>query len=623
MNEIVGQNVRRVGRYEVLDEIGHGGMATVHKAHDPVLERHVALKVLHPHLRGTPEARTRFAREAKAVARLRHPNVLEVYDFGDAEADESFLAAELLTGPTLKEWVLAHPRLCAELGVALAIEIGEALAAAHAAGIVHRDVKPENVLLHQNASLKLTDFGIAHLVDAHSFTATGQVIGSPGHMAPEIVQGGEACVATDVFSFGTVLYFLLTGALPFTGRNPHQLLFRVLELEYPDPLRIEPAIGAELREIVVRTMAKEPAERPTSMRLLVDELRAYLAARGFPDSSVLAREALADPVAASARLRPLAVRAELALGEADEKAGDTMGALAHYDRALALEPGRADVLDRVGRVGRASSEHRRVVAVGLALGLLGLTVLAAGFFVSREAAPSEAARRGGASPAASRLTARGPGSEGAELRPAPTTETTEAADPTELAPSASTSGQAETRVDAGPSAQGREPSRAHAEPRVSVGAPRMVVFRPEPQNVAIAIDDGPARPFGPSFRGAPLAPGSHRIRIIPGTACCETLAFSLEVQPGTTPLLVARSLAFRPSRVYVVSPVPADVSVEIAGSVVGRGRTRALVPVPMRDLESPARIVVTAEGYRGYTGEVRLRAGEIAQASATLEPIAP
>ena len=192
-------------------------MATVYRARDTVLDRDVALKVLHPHLRGAPEARARFQREAKTVARLRHPNVLDVYDFGEDAGSEAYLATELLTGPTLKEWVQTHSRLGAELAVALAIQIGEGLAAAHDSGIVHRDVKPENVLLHERRVLKLTDFGIAHLVDANTFTATGQVIGSPGHMAPEIVQGGEASVATDMFSFGTVLYFLLTGTLPLYG----------------------------------------------------------------------------------------------------------------------------------------------------------------------------------------------------------------------------------------------------------------------------------------------------------------------------------------------------------------------------------------------------------------------
>lgn len=151
----------------------------------------------------------------------------------------------------------------------------------------------------------------------------------------------------------------------------------------------------------------------------------------------------------------------------------------------------------------------------------------------------------------------------------------------------------------------------------------MVVFRPQPQNVSIAIDDGPARAFGPSFRGDALTPGPHRIQIVPGTECCEPLAFTLDVSEGSTPLVVARSLSFRPARVYVVSPVPADVVVEIEGTVVARGRSRELVRVPMGDLEAAGRIVVTAEGYRGYTGPVRLRAGEVAQASATLSAAPP
>jgi hypothetical protein len=601
---------RRIGRYDIDAEIGHGGMATVYRARDSVLDRDIALKVLHPHLRGAPEARGRFHREAKTVARLRHPNVLDVYDFGegDESTSEAYLAAELLTGPTLKEWVQTHARLGAEIAVALAIQIGEGLAAAHDASIVHRDVKPENVLLHERRVLKLTDFGIAHLVDAHTFTATGQVIGSPGHMAPEIVQGGEASVATDMFSFGTVLYFLLTGALPFTGKNPHQLLFRILEVEYVDPLRIEPAIGAELRAIVVSTLAKDPAERPVSMRVLLDQLHAFLRARGFDDESALAAEGLADPAAATARVRPLAVRAELALGEAAERSRDTMGALAHYDRALALEPGRADVLERVRRAGQGDrSSAFRVAGAGLAA--LGALALVLAFVSTMKNPPASGATNVRNDDAAQPIGAR-------RFIVAPSAPPSSTRIPEGIVMSAQP--PTSPRVAPPPAAP---PPVAAARPRNL--PPRMVTFRPDPQNVTISIDDGPPHEFGPSFRGAELSPGAHRVRMVAGTDCCEALAFTLDVAEGTTPLIVARHLPFRASRVYVVSSVPADVVVEVDGQVVARGRTRELLRVPMQSLESGGRIVVTAEGHHGYTSSVRLRAGEVAQATASLALATP
>src|SRR5210317_776114 len=253
--------LRKLEKYEVLDEIGHGGMATVYRARDSSLDRFVALKVLHPHLQRTSEARARFTREAKSVARLRHPHILEIYDYSGEASDETYIAAELLTGPTLKDFVLEHKEVPAEIAACIALQLAEALGAAHAKGIIHRDVKPENVLIHQDRCVKLTDFGIAYMVDTHTFTATGQILGSPGHMAPEQVEGSTCDARSDVFSLGTVLYFCSTGRLPFVGRNPHHLLKLLLGGEYPDPLRLHPAIGAELAAIMQKALARDPADR--------------------------------------------------------------------------------------------------------------------------------------------------------------------------------------------------------------------------------------------------------------------------------------------------------------------------------------------------------------------------
>jgi len=246
--------LRRLGKYELLDEIGHGGMATVYRARDAKLDRLVAIKVLHPHLQKAPEARVRFTREAQSVAKLEHPHIVQVYDYSGEDSDESFIAAELLTGPTLKRFAEDHPEIPPEIAACMGLQIARALGAAHARGIVHRDVKPENVMLHERRLVKLTDFGIAQMVDSQSFTATGQILGSPGHMAPEQIEGGDVDARTDLFSLGTVLYFLAVGRLPFTGRNPHQVLKRIVDGEVADPLRIRPALGAPLRAIILKAL---------------------------------------------------------------------------------------------------------------------------------------------------------------------------------------------------------------------------------------------------------------------------------------------------------------------------------------------------------------------------------
>ncbi|MCA9580752.1 MAG: serine/threonine protein kinase, partial [Myxococcales bacterium] len=146
--------LRKLSKYEILDEIGHGGMATVFRGRDSRLDRPVAVKILHPHLQSAPEARARFTREARSVARLHHPNILEIYDNSDESSEESYIVTELLTGPTLKAFVEKTGPMPAEIAAAFTAEIAQALGAAHDANIVHRDVKPENVLIHEQRTVK-------------------------------------------------------------------------------------------------------------------------------------------------------------------------------------------------------------------------------------------------------------------------------------------------------------------------------------------------------------------------------------------------------------------------------------------------------------------------------------
>jgi serine/threonine protein kinase len=247
-------------------------MATVYRARDRRLGREVAVKIIHRHLRENKEVGQRFASEARAVAKVKHPGVVEVYDVSEDESDERYLVVELVRGKTLRQLLTDEQNLPPEVAAAIGIELGQALDHAHGLGVIHRDVKPENVLLrtlpegrtsgeYTEKLVKLTDFGIAKLLDAQGVTSTGQVLGSPAHMAPEQIEGGDVSARSDVFGLGVLLYECMVGKLPFDGKNPAQVLRRVLDGAFTPAERARPTIGSGLGAIVDRALAKDAKDR--------------------------------------------------------------------------------------------------------------------------------------------------------------------------------------------------------------------------------------------------------------------------------------------------------------------------------------------------------------------------
>jgi len=356
--------LRRIGRYDVLGELGQGGMAVVYRAHDPQLERDVAIKVLHPHLARDEESRARFAREARAAARLRHPNIVEVYEFSEAQDTRSYLVTEILEGPTLRRFVELHPDVPAEVAAAMGIVLCNALACAHRQGVIHRDVKPDNLML-QGGVLKLTDFGIAHVVDAREMTATGQVLGSPAHMAPEQIEGSRVDARTDVFATGTVLYALTAGRLPFDGSNAHALLRKILDGEFADPLRVAPKVGHRFAAILRQAMARIPDDRFASADALRAALEDFVAEVGWTAPEVELRRYFADPEGFSTTLRASLMEMLPRRGEAARALGDLPGAMGYFNRALALDPGNPRVLLLLRSAARRRQLLRRLRAFGL------------------------------------------------------------------------------------------------------------------------------------------------------------------------------------------------------------------------------------------------------------------
>jgi serine/threonine-protein kinase len=264
-------------RYELEELVGTGGMSTVFRAHDRQLERRVAIKILHEHYAADPEYLERFRREARAVARLSHPNIVTVIDRGD-DGGRQYIVFEHVEGENLKELVVRSGRLPVRRALELALDVADGLAFAHDHGLVHRDVKPQNVLLSREGEVKVTDFGIARSLHMdHGVTQTGTVLGTGEYLAPEQASGKPVSPATDVYSLGVVLWELLAGDVPFVGENFVAVALRHVNEPPPSLRERRPDVTPRLEAAVERALAKDPGRRFPSMAAFATELRACLA----------------------------------------------------------------------------------------------------------------------------------------------------------------------------------------------------------------------------------------------------------------------------------------------------------------------------------------------------------
>jgi serine/threonine-protein kinase len=536
-------------KYELVEEIGHGGMATVYRARDKRLDRDVAVKIIHRHLRENPEVTKRFAGEARAVAKVKHPNIVEVYDVSDEREEERYLVVELVRGTTLRKLLQVNGNIPAEVAAALTIEIASGLDHAHKQGVIHRDIKPENVLVElpsttrvkreslettsdaRVARIKITDFGIAKLLDVQGVTSTGQVLGSPAHMAPEQIEGGDVTIRSDVFGLGVLLYECVVGKLPFDGKNPAQVLRKVLDGKFTPADRARPTVGADFSRIVDKALAHDQNERYESVEQFGLALKAELDRLGFDDPRRELAEYLVDPASYSKAYEERVVARLVERGRAARKARDVQRAAAEFNRALAFRPDNVELLRQVSGLARAQRLRRALTRAGaVAAACIGVGSIA--YAVTRELKERQV------DPVA-------PNAKTTTPRVSPPIQAERATVPT-AAPSGRT--RAYEKVRAGDRRRGVAEAPRRVEAEQTGKATRDVKIQVNPADTIVKIDGvRQANVFGLTF---PLTVGTHEFEFVPGNEkCCEgPVVKQVQIVAGSDVYFVRGDLKLKPAK---------------------------------------------------------------------------
>jgi serine/threonine-protein kinase len=335
------------GRYEILDKLGEGAMGVVYRARDANLGRVVALKMLSADLGAEEELHQRFQREAEAIGRLSHPNIVTVYDVGEASG-QLYMAMELLEGDDLRSLIEKRAAIGLADRVRILVQICDGLAYAHSRGVVHRDIKPANILVGSDGRVKILDFGLARVSARSTITRRGVILGTPDYMAPEQAMGKGVDRRSDVFSAGAVFYEFLTLEKPFKGKTLHAVLYQIIS-DDPEPvLTLNPEVPVRLAAVVHRMLKKDADQRYGAMEEVARDLsEMHTALRRSAGRSTL--PVAAPPVSDEARAR---VRDRVAQGRALLEAGDADRAMAEMKEALRLDPTSDDAAELLWRAGR-------------------------------------------------------------------------------------------------------------------------------------------------------------------------------------------------------------------------------------------------------------------------------
>lgn len=536
-----------LGRYQILATLGHGAMATVFRARDTQLGRDVAIKVMGLMHAARGGAGERFRREAHAVAALKHAGIVEIYDFADAtEETPSYIVAELISGPTLRQLLESRGgRLLPEIAALIAIPLAEALAVAHARGVVHRDVKPDNVMIETaagSARVVLTDFGVAHITGMETMTATGALVGSPAYMSPEQSRGHDVTPASDLWSLGAMLYEMVTGIVPFAGKDPFTMIAAILRGTFRRPSQVAATVGAEFEAIVLRCLKPTASERYADGNAVAAELRAFVSAAGLEAKTL--RDFLDAPDATLAKIKPVVADKAVSRARQFARRGQLAKALAELGHATAYVPNHAgaDRLLRRLSAGRAAIKAAIVLAgLSAAVGAVWLVrpLLRKAPPVTPPAAIAPA--RQPTTPPPAPVPVAPTEVPAAETTPSASEKPHNAPHPTAKAvPQPRNRG---SRKGPAPDPEAPAPEEAAPVPQAPVITAPAPAPQPAPQprpgTVALfakggfcypSLDDQPARDLMPVFRD--VAPGKHKVYCSRTKQSAKELAGEIDLPPG-------------------------------------------------------------------------------------------
>ncbi|HUQ78826.1 MAG TPA: protein kinase [Patescibacteria group bacterium] len=385
------------GRYRLLETIGEGGMAIVHRAHDDLLDREVAVKVLRPAFATDPEFVRRFQREARHAAALHDPRIVSIHDLGlDPASGADYIVMQLVDGPDLQTQLARDGRPSLGQAVRIGIEAAHALQVAHDHGIVHRDVKPGNILIDRDGQVRVADFGIARAAGDGGATTAGVVIGSPQYVSPEQVAGDDVTPASDIYSLGVVVYELLTGRRPFEGPSAAVVALQRLREDPAPPSALDPELPEELDEIVLRAMARDPAARFPSAAEFGTALEGFRL-RELGGVRRTGSSVRGDAFAASDALAAPTAGADDLVGQASVNRRTASGPVAASTGIIdhsAVAPGSRSARTGPRRARARDDERRRRPPVAIALPVLAfglVAALGAGWLVTSRAGPTAAA----------------------------------------------------------------------------------------------------------------------------------------------------------------------------------------------------------------------------------------